>query len=118
MKKHQTLILLLTLSLFSCQKEIGGTDPIAQDIDQLIVDGNFDWNSAKNYTLEITPYASTVLLIKDQDGKVLQKAFVHKDQVYSTQIQLPAFQKVVIVEFLEHTYTIQLTHNKIQYTLN
>lgn len=118
MKKHPLLILSIVLSFFSCQKEFQNSEITAQDIDNLVVNDQFNWNSAKTYSLEITPYASAVLLIKDQDGKTLQKAFVTKNQAFVTQIQLPAFHKNVIVEFLDHTYTIQLTNNKIQYTLN
>lgn len=119
MKKVFLALIVVSSILSSCNKETkdqSPTDPV--DIKDLKVNSNFDWNAAKTYEFEIVGYANSVFIIKDVEGNVLHKAMLHKDVVYKTTLQLPAYYKVVNAEFLGNTYEISLNNSKIQYTLN
>lgn len=119
MKDSIFALLAAGIILAGCNKESQEknlTGPV--DIHEMNVNSSFDWNAAKTYSIEITGYANSVLILKDEGGNIIHKALLVKDEAYKTIIQVPAHHKVVTAEFLGNTYEIALKNSSIHYTLN
>lgn len=116
------LIVLVTLSLASCQKRddlVEPTVPVTENkkMDDLKVAETFNWSTIATYTLQVTGYANAPMKVYSTDGKLLHTAMLKKDQPVTMLLSIPATEVSVVLHFLGEQTELELATSPIQLTL-
>ena len=120
--KKLLFLILLVISLTSCQKNFDTVPDKPKTTRDLVVNPTFDWKTSKEITLNVTgmkginPEISNTLYVKSSVGDTVYfKDLLIMSNNYTLKFSVPSTETKVILIYGSKTTTIDLLSNTITF---
>jgi hypothetical protein len=121
MKKISVLIFIsLIFVMVSCNKT--SLKPVstsgsktANSMSNLQVPANFNWKTTQSINLTITANKNNLVNVTSKDGISYQKAFLSANNPYTMKLVIPAYAKVLNLNFMGQKVALNITSENMNY---
>lgn len=107
---------LLLLMPISCKKETD-EDFTENNLNSVIVYRSFNWSTTKEYTLNLTGYANSLVQIESTDGITYAQSMLVKDSIVSVNLTVPSYFTKVNLTYMGKSYEVLLANKTISLAL-
>jgi hypothetical protein len=118
--KRIIIVVPLGIVLFfaSCQKETNPIPDPANSIKEMQVSSGFDWKTTHDVTITLIGYANSTVEIANNNGDLIQKAFLKKDETYTVKLNLPVSFKSLQLRYMGQVIDAKIEGNVLTYVFN
>lgn len=121
MKKVSVLIFIsLMFMMVSCSKNnIKPVNPsgskTSNSMSDLQVPATFNWKTTQTIYLTVTANKNNLIDVTSTDGVSYQKAFLSPNKAYTMKLVIPAYTKVLNLDFMGQKVTLDITSTNMNY---
>lgn len=90
----------------------------SNSISDLQVPTTFNWKTTQTINLTVTANKNNLIDVTSTDGVSYQKAFLRPNKAYTMKLVIPAYTKVLNLNFMGQKVTLNITSTNMNYQFN